>query len=83
MVLMAAVIVPMTCSRVLTVGGKFPMIDERCGTGNPAGSMVNASMWDWMDSAPLYHLRRESTAYAGVLLDTDGSMKWCRWKKWT
>jgi hypothetical protein len=24
------------------------------------------------------HLRRVSTAYAGVLLDTDGSMKWRR-----
>jgi hypothetical protein len=54
------------------------MMGERFGTGNPAGGMVNAFMWDWMDSAPLYHPRRESTAYAGVLLDKDISMKWRR-----
>ena len=73
--LMAAVIVPMTGSRVLTAGGRFPMIGERIGTGNPAGFTVNASTWDWIDGAPLHHLKRVSTAYAGVLLDTDGSMK--------
>ncbi len=78
---MMAVIVPMTLSRVLIAGGRFPRMGERFGTGNPAGGTVNASTWDWMDSAPLYHLRRESTAYAGVLLDTDYSMKWCRQKK--
>ncbi len=82
-VLMAAVVVPMTCSRVLIVGGRIPMMGERCGTGNPAGVMVNASRWVWMDSAWLYHLRRKSTAYAGVLLDTDVSMKWHRQKKRT
>jgi hypothetical protein len=82
-VLMAAIIVPMTCSRVLTVGGRVPMMGERCGTGSPAGGTVNASTWDWMDSAPLYHLSRESIAYAGVFLDKDGSMKWHRQKKQT
>ncbi len=56
---------------------------ERCGTGNPAGGTVSASTWDWMDSALLYHLSRESTSYAGVLLDKDGSMEWPRWKKQT
>jgi hypothetical protein len=47
----------------------------------PAGNMVNAATWDWIDGAPLHHLRRASTTYAGVLLDTDGSMKWRRQKK--
>jgi len=47
-----------------------------------SGVMINAFMWDWMDGALLHHLRRESTAYAGVLLDKDGSMKWRRQKKW-
>jgi len=78
---MAAVIVPMTGSRGLTSGGRFPMMSERIGTGNPAGGTVNAVAWDWIDGAPLRHLRRESTTYAGVLLDTDGSMKWHRQKK--
>jgi hypothetical protein len=82
-VLMVAIIAPMTCSGVFTVGGGFSMMGERCGTGNPAGGTVNASMWHWMDSAPQYHLNRESTAYAGVLLDEDGSMKWHRQKKRT
>ena len=68
-------------SRVLTVGGRFPMMGERIGTGNPAGNTVNAATWDWIDGAPLHHLRRASTTYAGVLLDTDGSMKWRRQKK--
>ena len=77
---MAAVIVPMTGSRVLTAGGRFPMMGERIGKGNPAGGTVNAVTWDWIDGAPPRHLRRESTTYAGVLLDTDGSMKWCRRK---
>jgi hypothetical protein len=71
----AAITVSMTCNRVFTVGGRFPMMDERCDTGNPEGGMVNASTWDWIDSAPLYHLSKESTTYAGVLLDKDGSMK--------
>jgi hypothetical protein len=79
--LMAAVIVPMMGSRVLTAGGRFSTMGERIGTGNPAGGTVNAFAWDWIDGAPLHHLRRESTAYAGVLLDTDGSMKWRRRKK--
>jgi hypothetical protein len=43
--------------------------------------MVNAVVLDWIDGAPIRHLRRESTTYAEVLLDTDGSMKWCRQKK--
>jgi hypothetical protein len=42
---------------------------------------VDASTWDWMNSVPPSALRRESTAYAGVVLDTDGSMKWHRQKK--
>jgi hypothetical protein len=75
---MAAVIVPKMGSRVLTAGGRFPMMGERIGTGNPAGGTVNAVTWDWIDGAPLHHLRRESTPYAGVLLETDGSMKWRR-----
>ncbi len=83
MVLMVAVIVPMTRSRELTAGGGFPIMGERCGTGNSAGGTVNAFTWDWMDRAPIHHLRRESKAYAGVLLDTDGSMKWRRWEKQT
>ena len=33
LLLMAAVIVPMTGSRVLTAGGRFPMMGERIGTG--------------------------------------------------
>jgi hypothetical protein len=74
--LMAAVIVPMTGSRVLTA-----MMGERIGTGNPAGGTVNAVTWDWIDGAPLHHLMRESTAYVGVLIDTDNSMKWRRQKK--
>ena len=81
LLLMVAVIVPMTGSRVLTVGGRFPMMGERIGAGNPAGSTVNAAAWDWVNGAPLCHLRRESTTYAGVLLDTDGSMKWHRQKR--
>jgi hypothetical protein len=80
--LMATVIVPMMGSRVLTAGGRTPMMGERIGTGNLAGGRVNAFAWDWIDDAPLHHLRRESTAYAEVLLDTDGSTKWCRWMKW-
>ena len=64
-----------------TVGGRIPMLGDRIGTGNPAGGTVNAVAWDWIDGAPLRHLRRESTT-AGVLLDTDGSMKWRRRKKW-
>ncbi len=83
LLLMAAVIVPMTGSRGLTAGGRFPMMGERIGTGNPAGGTVNAVEWDWIDGAPLRHLRRESTTHAGVLLDTDGSMKWHRRKKRT
>jgi hypothetical protein len=80
--LVVAVIVPMTVSRVLTVGGRFPMMGERIGTGNPAGGMVNAfACRDWIDGAPLHHLRRESTENAEVLIDKDGSMKWRRWKK--
>ncbi len=59
------------------------MMGERCGIGNPARGMVNASTWDWMDGAPVYHLSREPTAYARILLDKDGSMKWCRQKKQT
>ena len=80
--LMVAVIVPMTGSRGLTAGGRFLMMGERIGAGNPAGGAVNAVAWDWIDGAQLHHLRRESTTYAGVLLDTDGSMKWRRQKKW-
>jgi hypothetical protein len=38
--------------------------------------LFNFSAWDWVDGVPLHHWRRVSTAYAGVLLDTDGSMKW-------
>jgi hypothetical protein len=79
--LMAVVIVPKMGSRVHTAGGRFPMMCKRIGTGNPAGGTVNAVTWDWKDGAPPHHLRRESTTYAGVLLDTDGSMKWCRQKK--
>ena len=75
------VIVPMMGSRVLTAGGRFPMMGERIGTDSPAGGTVNAVTWDWIDGAPLHHLRRESKTYAGVLLDTDGSMNWCRQKK--
>ncbi len=41
---------------------------------------VDAFTWDGMNSAPLFVQMRESTAYAGVLLDTDGSMKWHRQK---
>ena len=54
------------------------MMGDRIGTGNPAGGAVNTVVWDWIDGAPLCHLRRESTTRAGVLLDTDGSMKWRR-----
>ena len=79
--LMVAVIVPMMGGRVLTAGGIYPMMGERIGTGNPTGGTFNASAWDWIDGAPLHHLRRVSTAYAEVLLDTDGSMKWHRQKK--
>jgi hypothetical protein len=79
--LMATVIAPMMGGRVLTTGARFTMMGERIGTGNPAGGTVNASAWNWLDGAPLHHLRRVSTAYAGVLLDTDGSMKWRRQKK--
>ena len=79
--LMAAVIVSMMGGRVLTADGRFPMMGERIGTGNLAGGTVNASAWDWLDGTLLHHLRRVSTAYAGVLLDTDGSMKWRRRKK--
>jgi hypothetical protein len=82
LLLMVAVIVPKTGSRVLTAGCKFPMMGERLGTGNPAGCRVNAVTWDWiLDGAPLHHLRRESTTSAGVLLEKDGSMKWLRQKK--
>jgi len=81
LLLMAAVIVPKTGSILLTAGGRFPMMGKRIGTGNPAGSKVNAVTWDWIDGALLHHLRRESTTYAGVLLDADGSMKWHRQKK--
>ena len=35
-----------------------------------------------MDGALLHHLRRESPAYSGVLLDKDDSMKESRLKKW-
>jgi hypothetical protein len=78
-VLMVAVIVPMTGSWVLTAGGRFPMMGDRIGTsGRGCGQYFR---WNWMDGVPLHHLRRESTAYAGVLLDTDGSMKWHRQKK--
>ncbi len=80
-ILMSAVIVPMMCSRFLTVGGGLLMMGERFGTGNLAGGMVNACTWVWMDGALLHHLRRESTAYEGVLLDTDVSMKWHRPQK--
>ncbi len=79
--LMAAVIVQIMGGRVLTEGDRFPMMGERIGTGNPEGGTVNASAWDWLDGTPLHHLKRVSTAYTGVLLDTDGSMKWCRQKK--
>jgi hypothetical protein len=41
----------------------------------------DASKWDGMNSAPISGQKRESTAYDGVLLDTDGSMKWHRRKK--
>jgi hypothetical protein len=34
-----------------------------------------------MISALLSAQKRESTAYAGIFLDTDGSIKWCRQKK--
>jgi hypothetical protein len=57
------------------------MIGERIGTGNPTGGTVNAIAWDWIFGAPLCHLRRESTIYAGVLLDKDGGIKWHRQKK--
>ncbi len=46
LLLMEAVIVPMMGSRGLTAGGKFPMMGERIGTGNPAGGTVNAVAWD-------------------------------------
>jgi hypothetical protein len=39
--LMADVIVPMMGSRVLTAGGRLPMMGEIIGTGNPAGGTVN------------------------------------------
>jgi hypothetical protein len=43
---------------------------------------VDASRWDGMNNAPSLVRWRESTVYAGVLLDTDGCMKWHRKKKW-
>ena len=48
-------------------------VRELVQAGNPAGGTVNAfACWDWIDGAPppLHHLslRRESTAYAEVLL---------------
>ena len=61
---MAAVIVPKMGSILLTAGGRFPMMGKRIGTGNPAGSKVNAVTWNWIDGALLHHLRRESTTYA-------------------
>jgi hypothetical protein len=54
------------------------MMGERIGTDNPAWGTVNAfACWDWIDGAPLHHLRRESA----FLIETDDSMKWHRWKK--
>ena len=43
--------------------------------------MVNAVVLDWIDGAPIRHLRKASTTYAEVLLDTDGIMKLRRQKK--
>jgi len=56
LLLMVAVIVPKMGSRVLTAGGRFPMMCERIGTGNLAGGTVNAVTWDWIDGAPLHQL---------------------------
>jgi hypothetical protein len=54
----------------------LPYVRKRFGTGNVARGVVKVFTWDWIDIALLHYLRRESTAYAGVLLDRDGSMKW-------
>jgi len=62
--------------RVLTAGSRFPIIGDRFGTDNLAGGAVN-SFTCWMDGAQLHHLREEPMAHAEVLLDQDGSMKWC------
>jgi hypothetical protein len=58
-----------------------PHVRRRFGTGNLAGGAVKVITWDWMDVAPLHYPRGESTAYAGFLLDRDGSMSWRRRKK--
>ena len=58
LLMVAFVIVPMMGSRVLTAGGRFPMMGERIGTGNPVGGTVKAfACWNWIDGAPLHHLR--------------------------
>jgi hypothetical protein len=59
----------------------LPYVRKRLDTGNVAGGAVKVFTWDWMDFALLHYLRGESTAYAGVLLDQDGSMKWRQQKK--
>jgi hypothetical protein len=59
----------MTGRRVLLAGSRFPTMDNRFGTGNLAGSVVKVFMWAWIDVALIHYLRRESTAYAGMLLD--------------
>jgi hypothetical protein len=59
----------------------LPYVGKRFGTGKVAGGAVKVFTWDWMDVARLHYWRGESTAYAGFLLDQDGSMKWRRWKK--
>ncbi len=58
-------------------------VRKQFGTGNMAGGTEKVFTWDWMDAALSHYLRGESTAYAGVLLDRDGSMKWRRQKKHT
>jgi hypothetical protein len=59
----------------------LPYVMKRFGTGNVAGGVVKVFTWDWMGIALLHYLRGESTAYAEILLDQDGSMKWHRQKK--
>ncbi len=60
----------------------LPYVRKRFGTGNMVGGASKVFTWDWMDVALLHYLRGESTAYAGILLDQNGSMKWHQWKKW-
>jgi hypothetical protein len=58
----------------------LPYVRKRFGKGNMAGGAAKVFTWDWMDAALSNYLRGESTAYAGVLLDQDCSMKW-HWRK--